>query len=288
MTRTILEGSITRRSALRGGVACALASVVPYKLFGNTIIQDASWGSTIPLQAELYIFKGAMQGLTAIALTWPEETGRDCTVRIHAGTRTWEFSVSARGGSQSHDHGDCSVFIGNVVAAVNPDGRVMKALVMEVDARGIDQHGSSVLWAERMVRDSRQRIGTPFLSDIMRDHEDLVHLYHASSPDQDATVLLQPLSAAIAGRLRVAGSTANPDSHGRRLAYALLPDVLHYDPRRPAGFTFAAQNGRHPAESTDEVVRTILNGGKPTGSVPASPHSSVQTFPYFEQLTTAV
>jgi hypothetical protein len=223
-----------------------------------------------------------------MALTWPEDTGQDCSVRLHAGTRTWEFSASAHGVSQSRQHGDFSVFIGDVVAPGKAHGRVMKAVVMEVDARGIDPHRSSVIWAERLVGGSRQRVGTPFLSDLMSDHEDLAHLYHASSPDQDTTVLLQPLSAAIAGRLRVAGSAANPDSHARRLAYALLPDVLHYDPRRPAGFTFAAQNGRHPSESSDEVVHTMLNGGKPSDSMPANPHPSAPAFPYFEQLTAAV
>jgi hypothetical protein len=226
--------------------------------------------------------------MTAIAVTWPEDTGKGCSVRIHAGTKTWEFSAPAREASQFQHRGDFSVFIGDVVSRVKARGRVTKAVVMEVNARGIDPRGSSAIWAERLVGGSRQRIGTPFLSDIMRDHQDLAHLYHASSPGRDTTVLLQPLSAAIAGRLQVAGSAANPDSLAHRLAYALLPDVLRYDPRRATGFTFAAQNGRHPSECSEEVVQTILNGGKPPESMPANPHPSVPTFPYFEQLTAAV
>jgi hypothetical protein len=291
MTRTILQESITRRSMLRGGIACALASVVPYKLFSRTTCQKAcqptsSWRSAIPLQTELYVFRGSSQDRTAIAVTWPEDIRHDCTIRIHAGTRIWEFSVSAHRVSQSHRHGDISVFIGNVVATTKADSKPMKAVVMEVDTGGLD--GSSMIWAERMVRGSRQRIGTPFLSAIARDHEDLRHLYHASSPDRDVTVLLQPLSAAIAVRVRLAGLAANPDAHARRLASTLLPDVLHYDPRRPAGFTFAARNGRHPSEPSEAVVHAILNGGKPSEPGPARPYSFVQTFPYFEQLTAAV
>jgi hypothetical protein len=288
MTRTIKL--ITRRSALRGGAACALASVVPFKVFGETILKGASHtsssrGSTAASQADLYAFRSAHEGLTAIALTWPEETGQDCTIRIHAGTKTWEFGVSSDGISGPEQHGGFSVFIGNVAAPVKADLRVRKAVVMEVDARGIGQHGSSAIWAERMVRGSRQRIGTPFLTDILRDHEELAALYNRSSPDQDAAILAEPLSAAIAGRLRVAGSVASPESHARRLAYALLPDVLHYDPRRPAGFTFAAQNGRHPSELSDEVVHTILNGGISPRFLLA-PRTSVPIFPYFKQLPT--
>ena len=293
MIRTNLKGPITRRSALRGGVACALASVVPCDLLGEGIFQDASltsssWRSTYPLQPELYAFKGAGEGLTAIAVTWLEGTRQNCVVRIHAGPRTWEFDAPADGSLQSRHNGDYSLFIGNVVAPAKADGSNMKAVVIEIDDRAVYQHGSSPVWAERIVGGSRHRIGTPFLSNIMKDHAGLSNLYHNSSPDKDRAFLLDPLSTEIARGLRAAGSVANPEFHARRLAYALLPDVLHYDPCRPAGFTFAGQNGRHPSESPDEVVSAILNGGKPSDSAAAIPHSSVQIFPYFEQLTAAL
>ena len=293
MIKTVSEGSITRRGLLRGGVACALASALPSNLLGETIHQDASqtsssWHSTSPSQPELYAFRGAGQGLTAIAVTWAEEPTSDCMVRIHAGAKTWRFKVPAHGGPQSLHNGDYSLFTGNVVAPAKAYGGILTAVVVEVDARAIGQHGPSEIWAERMVGGLRQRIGAPFLSNIMRDHAELASLYHTSSPDKDRTLLLQPLSVEIARRLRIAASVVNPDSHARRLASALLPDVLHYDSRLPAGFTFAAQNGRHPSESPDDVVSAILNGGKPSNSAPASPQPSVKSFPYFEQPTTAV
>jgi hypothetical protein len=293
MTRTVLERSITRRSALRGGVACALASVVPYRLLGENIVQDASQGATssrssIPSQPELFAFNGATQDRTAIAVTWPEETRQNCTIRVHANERTWEFTVPVEEVSQSQHHSDYSVFIGGVVSPVNAAAGPLRAVVIEVAARSIEQQGSAKIWAERVIGGSRQRIGTPFLSHILRDREDMAKLYHASSPDEDRAALLQPLSAILASRLRAAGTVANPDAHGRRLAFALLPDVLQYDSRRPAGFTFAAQNGRHPSESPNEVVSTILAGGRPSGSALVHAHRSVQTFPYFQQLTAAV
>ena len=293
MTRKVLERSITRRSALRRGVACALASVVPYRLLRETIFQDASQSSinshsTVPSQSELYVFNGATQGRTAIAITWPEQTRQMCTVRVHANEKTWDFSVLAEGVSQSQHHDDYSVFIGNVASPVNASSFPLKAVVIEVAARSIERQGPAKIWAERVTGGSRQRIGTPFLSHIVRDQEDLAKLYHASSPDEDRDTLLQPLSVILASRLRVAGTAANPDSHGRRLADALLPDVLHYDSGRPAGFTFATQNGRHPSEFPNEVVGTILAGGRPSGSVLVHAHPSVHTFPYFQRLTTAV
>ena len=50
------------------------------------------------------------------------------------------------------------------------------------------------------------------------------------------------------------------EAHGKRLASRLLPDVLHYNPKLPAGFTFAAQNGRHPGDASARIVDTICNG----------------------------
>lgn len=221
-------------------------------------------------------------------MTWPAQARQSCAIRVHASEETWEFAVPAGGFSQSQHHRNYSVFIGDVVAPVNATAGSLKAVVIEVAARSIEQGGPATIWAERLMSGSRQRIATPFLSNIVRECEGVAELYNASSPDEDRAVLLQPLSAILASRLRAAGTVANPDAHGRRLAYALLPDVLHYDSRHPAGFTFAAQNGRHPAESPNEVVRAILAGGMPSGSTVAFTHPPVQTFPYFEQLATAV
>ena len=291
MIRTASEWAITRRRLIRGGVACALGSTIPTGLFSETILQDASTisssrGATSPLQSELYAFRGARHGLTAIAATWVEARSRDCIVRIHAGAKAWQFEVPAHRSRQSLHKDDYSLFVGNVVAPAKTYGGIMSAVVIEIDARTIGQRGPAEIWAERMVGGLRQRIGAPFLSNIMRDHTELASLYHTSSPDRDRVLLRQPLSVEIARRLRVAGSVADPDFHARRLAYALLPDVLLYDSRLPTGFTFAAQNGRHPSESTHEVVGTILNGGKSPKPAAASPRPFVSSFPYFEQLTT--
>lgn len=293
MIKTVPEGSITRRSMLRGGAAYALASAVPTNLLGETLSRNASQTSSTghspsPFQPELYAFRGARQDSTVIAVTWAEEPTWDCMVRIHAGTKTWQIKVPAHGSFQSQHNGASSLFIGKVVTPAKAYGGIMTAVVMEVDARAIGQHGLTEIWAERMVGGLRQRIGAPFLSNIMKDHTQFASLYHTSSPDTDKTLLLQPLSVVIARRLRTAGSLVNPDSHAFRLATALLPDVLPYDSRLPAGFTFAAQNGRHPSESLDEVVHTVLNGGKPSGSTGVGSQPFVKSFPYFEQWTTAV
>ena len=53
---------------------------------------------------------------------------------------------------------------------------------------------------------------------------------------------------------------SDPDAYARRLAGAILPDVISFAPASPLGFSFASQNGRHPAERTAEIVQTLLGG----------------------------
>lgn len=134
----------------------------------------------------------------------------------------------------------------------------------------------------------RQRIGRPFLSDLVAENEGLAAIYHSLTPAEDRDMLMKPLATAIADRLRANGMAVNTTSHGRRLASALLPDVLRYDLHRPTGFTFAAQNGRHPAESAGEMVSAFLNGGAPSATSVRSERQTVETFPYFRQMTAAV
>jgi hypothetical protein len=39
----------------------------------------------------------------------------------------------------------------------------------------------------------------------------------------------------------------------------LLPDVIHFNPKLPVGFTFAAQNGCHPGDGAREIAASLLD-----------------------------
>jgi hypothetical protein len=93
--------------------------------------------------------------------------------------------------------------------------------------------------------------------------------------------LSEAVALAIGKRAKKAGYGGDPDLHGRRVATMLLPDLLRYDPKRPAGFTFAACNGRHPAEPDSTVVNSILNGF-PDGERPVRRPALQSSFPYFQ------
>lgn len=301
MTRTTLEATITRRRALIGGVTCALASLVsPQRLFGLLSAQGASGAMTsgcvgASAGPNLYAFPGAGPSVTAIAVTWREQgsdaerdLGQCSKVRIHAGLRSWEFDVSNRGLSKMQKSAEISVFTGSVISPLGVSDGLVTAVVMELPARAIGLDGSADIWAEHDRMGSRRRIGTPFLSDLVAENESLAAIYHSSTPAEDRDVLMKPLATAIEDRLRANRMATDARSHGRRLASALLPDVLRYDSQRPTGFTFAAQNGRHPAESTSELVSAFLNRGACSAISVRPARQTIETFPYFRQMAAAV
>jgi hypothetical protein len=63
----------------------------------------------------------------------------------------------------------------------------------------------------------------------------------------------------------------------KQAAAKLLPDILHYDPKRPARFP---DNGRALNDDVSDIFLGILTNGKVTGDK-VGPHNDVLTeFPY--------
>jgi hypothetical protein len=94
--------------------------------------------------------------------------------------------------------------------------------------------------------------------------------YHAGEPANDARFI-----AVFAHALEHTGGYA-PDE-ARRVARTLLPDMLSYDPTRPA---FFPGNGRTLTDDTADAFLTVLTNGKVTGDK-VGPHIDLLAeFPY--------
>jgi hypothetical protein len=143
--------------------------------------------------------------------------------------------------------------------------------------------GGLDIWAERVLHTGqRQRVGSPFIAALVAEDAGLARSYHNISPSDDRAILMEDVVKAIAAKGRKSGMAGDPDAYARRVASRLLPDVLHYDPQWPSGFTFAAQNGRHPEEVSDLVVDTILSGSPAAGSLKANVRLQ-KPFPFFSR-----
>jgi hypothetical protein len=297
MTRETFKGKMTRRSVLSGGLGFAAAAMLPCRVFAGLVPVDTSvaglWNEAKGGD-NLYLFPGSRAGTTVVAVTWHEahrEVSRtpmqESIVRIHTGTKTWNFRVGT-GVMNSNDWRDnaADVYLGEIVSPTTGRGKIAKAVVISVPTETIAPNGSMAIWAERLSSGSRRRMGTPFLASLTASDDRLAYLYHASSPEKDRQLLMNPLADVIAAKGRSKGLVVDPEVHGRRLANALLPDVMHYDPRLPFGYTFAARNGRHPSESSTEIANTIIDGGPFSGELaPAYPLQL--DFPYFRPSTAA-
>ena len=102
-----------------------------------------------------------------------------------------------------------------------------------------------------------------------------------SSPERAEYLSGEPASddrfiGAFAHELEHTGGYAPEDARG--VARKLLPDILSYDPRRPATFP---HNGRTLIDDVVDPFLSILTNGKVTGDKVDGPHGDLlDQFPY--------
>jgi hypothetical protein len=114
--------------------------------------------------------------------------------------------------------------------------------------------------AERGARPSQ----TPFLTGEQNE------AYRAAEPADDARFI-----AVFAHSLEHTGGFSPEEA--KRVAGTLLPDLLPYDPTRPASYP---HNGRKLSDDAADVFLTVITNGKVTGDG-IGPHGDLLAeFPY--------
>ncbi|MFC1439005.1 hypothetical protein ABUW04_12095 [Streptacidiphilus sp. N1-10] len=99
---------------------------------------------------------------------------------------------------------------------------------------------------------------------------------------QDAAAAGKQIADQVAAVVRAAGTSAAPDGYGNTVAGELFPDVLPYVLGTPAGYGFAARNGRTLADNAPEAMLSlVLNTAVPSGLTPATAQAlRLPDFPY--------
>jgi len=127
-------------------------------------------------------------------------------------------------------------------------------------ARTLSWVDGSWAQAERGARASQ----TPFLTGEQNG------AYRAAEPADDARFV-----GAFAHSLEHYGGFTPVEA--RRVAGTLLPDLLYYDPTRPASYP---DNGRKPSDDAADAFLTVITNGKVTGDG-IGPHDDLLAeFPY--------
>ena len=120
--------------------------------------------------------------------------------------------------------------------------------------------------AERGARASQ----TPFLTGEQNE------AYRAAEPAEDARFV-----GTFAHSLEHTGGFAPVEA--RRVAGTLLPDLLYYDPTRPASYP---DNGRKPSDDAADAFLSVITNGKVTGDGIGLHDDLLAEFPYLGRLTT--
>jgi hypothetical protein len=219
----MIQATVTRRALLGGSFACGMAALARPLANNET--------------PALYVYPASSSDRTVLAVALPSiQIKRYLEVRIHAGQVSWTLNPSS-----------------------NPDGRGLCAI--EISNGKLEQSGMTGFWGEVVYSfGTRRRIPSPLVAPLLRENTSLAEQYHSIQPAEDKAKLIVPVTKMIARTARASGGCAAPEKYAQRLAAVLFPDVLYYDPKQPAGFSFAAQNGRHPKDPTDFLVNAMLTG----------------------------
>src|SRR4051794_1623448 len=198
----------------------------------------------------------------------PVSTGRDACVteagryRFFAGWRSDPFFFDTRGALNDLqftgddffiDKDVCSIVLEMPNSALGPER-------VALWARTLDGAGGVWVQADRCALPAQ----AVFLVGSERDG------YHAGEPVNDARFIV-----VFAHALEHAGGYAPEEA--RRVAETLLPDMLSYDPMRPASYP---NNGRTLTDDAVDAFLAVLTNGKVNGDK-VGPHSDLLAeFPY--------
>lgn len=280
-----MPSRLTRRTVL-----CASVTVAAMGSAGDSFAAaPGRFGSN------LFAFEGAGAGnlVFAVIISVPG-TGSAAPARVgfevvlHAGGRRWTIKIPRPLHTVSiSERPDGRVFTGEILGPRMDAAATYSAIVVEIPRPFVAAGQSMAIWSEvRSAAGARFRMGSPFLAELVARDGNLCRLYHAASPSDDRALLTDAVVARIATMAAASGVAADPALHARRLATRILPDTLHYHPDLPVGFSFACQNGRHPADNVEAVTVTVLTGAA-TPRLSSTPFPLKSTFPYFVPLDLA-
>lgn len=271
--------SFTRRSVLGLGLSTAFPLAAFGKMLRPTLRPASLSGDRT--DADLFVFANKAVEQVALVVGWTESLAmRDHEyrlIRIHAGSSSWNIELPDPSAGVTRWHsGESELLSGCCRSDFSKGDLLYKVAAAKMPRISAFEGGVIKAWAEMFTGDgARWRVGSPFLSDILRGDAALSTRYHEIAPADDRLMLTGGVAQAIASRARTIGVVHDPDAYGRRLASILLPDIVRYDPAQPSGFTFAAWNGRHLQDECETVVSSVLSGcpavaGRPNGALQAA------------------
>jgi hypothetical protein len=211
---------------------------------------------------------GTGDGGQVIIESAPVSTGRDARVtevggyRFFAGWRSDPFFFDTRGALNDLQFTGDDFFIDKDVCSIvlEMPNSALGPKRVGLWARTLNSAGGIWVQADRGALPSQ----AVFLVGAERD------AYHAGEPQNDDRFI-----GVFAHALEHAGGYAPEEA--RRVAGTLLPDMLFFDPTRPASFP---SNGRTLTDDAADAFLAVLTNGKVTGDKVGAHVDLLAEFPY--------
>lgn len=211
---------------------------------------------------------GTGEGGQVIVEGVPVSTGREAHVtqagdyRFFVGRRSDPFFLDVGGALNNFKFTGEDFFADKDICSIvlEMSNEVLGSKEVRLWARTVIRTDGGWVQVDRGARASQ----VPFLSGDQND------AYRAGEPADDARFV-----GVFAHSLEHIGGLEPEEA--RRVAGTLLPDLLRYDPTRPASYP---QNGRKPSDDAADAFLAVITNGKVTGDG-AGPHGDLLAeFPY--------
>lgn len=214
---------------------------------------------------------GTGEGGQVIVEGVPVSTGREAQVtqagdyRFFAGRRSDPFFLDAQGALNNFQFTGEDFFADKNICSIGLElpNSLLGQKEVRLWARTViraEGNGGGWVQVDRGARASQ----VPFLSGEQND------AYRAGEPADDARFV-----GVFAHALEHTGGFSPEEA--RRVAGTLLPDLLSYDPARPASYP---HNGRRPSDDAADAFLAVITNGKVTGDG-VGPHGDLlPEFPY--------
>jgi Domain of unknown function (DUF4331) len=171
-------------------------------------------------------------------------------------------------------------------------GRTVAAIVLEVPNRLISSDAQVHVWSTVSLYGHAPELqvarwGLPLFTHIFLPSADLREQFNRSRPCDDGIVFNEATAESVRRYTQVAGTAADPESYGRRVAALFGSLTLPYQLGTAASFDYAGFNGRAFDDNVmDNMLSLLTNSPLGTGIRP-DPALIDPNFPYLQPVSGA-
>jgi hypothetical protein len=129
------------------------------------------------------------------------------------------------------------------------------------------------------------RWGLPLLTHLYLGGDELRERFNRSRPSDDNSLFISSVISTVSAYAAMAGTTAEPEAYGRRVAALFGSLTLPYDLGTVASFDYAGFNGRPLRDNVmDNMLSLLTNSPLGTGTGPDAARFA-PAFPYLRPVT---